>query len=93
MNRIPFPPSRFISSVLETDGIDSSQLGINIGLQREDNISGSKVSPACKSPLKTKSFWQLSFISYVAGNQVDSTVPRKVTSVYYWFILLDVLLG
>jgi len=21
----------------------------------------------------------------VAGNQVDSTVPRNVTSVYYWF--------
>jgi len=66
---------------------------MNIVLQREDNISGSKVSSACKSPLKTKSFWQLSFISYVAGNQVDLTVPRNVTSVNYWFVLLDVLLG
>jgi hypothetical protein len=50
-----------ISRVLETDGFDSSQLKMNIVLQRENNISGSKVSSACKSPLKTKSFWQLSF--------------------------------
>jgi len=66
---------------------------MNIGLQRENNISGYKVSSACKSPLETKSFWQLSFISYVAGNKVNSTVPRNVTSVYYWFILLGVEMG
>jgi hypothetical protein len=60
---------------------------------------GRTIFPALKFPLlvnypfKTESCWQLSFISYVVGNQVDSTVPRKVTSVYYWFILLDVLLG
>jgi len=51
-NRNPFPPALgVISSLLESHGCDSSQLGINIGLQRENNISGSKVSPACKLPL------------------------------------------
>jgi len=51
-NRNPFPPALgVISSLLESHGCDSSQLGINIGLQRENNISGSKVSPACSLPL------------------------------------------